>query len=237
MHTPQTVRSTRAALFCMWCTLRSLRLPTSSAFFRRTLCPARTLSEPILNGSRLLDTILLLAYSIPQVVGASIFPRCLPNSDFLRSGRCPRCTKSGSNVRWPCHHARSLENRSPTNVVGRSSQIVFRSTSLTCTKTGANPSPKNSPGHDTSGGFGVSRPRRRFTQSTTSAHMHIEERKWEETQMEITVWCKSTVCKSFSIDPIPLCMRIASKITDIAHAGVEDADTFQHHFKSLLSPF
>ena len=141
MHTPQSVRSTRAALFCMWCTLRSLRLPTSSAFFRRTLCPARTLSEPILNGSRLLDTILLLAYSIPQVVGASIFPRCLPNSDFLRSGRCPHCTKSGSNVRWPCHHARSLENRSPTNVVGRSSQIVFRSTSLTCTKTGANPSP------------------------------------------------------------------------------------------------
>ena len=89
----------------------------------------------------------------------------------------------------------------------------------------------------TSRSFDVFHPRRRFTQSTTSAHMHIEERKWEETQMGITVWCKSTVCKSFSIDPMPLCMRIESKITDIAHAGVEDADTFQHHFKSLLSPF
>ena len=183
---------------------------------------------------------MLLTYSIPQVVGASMFPRCLPHSDFLRSGRCPRCTKSGSNVRWPCHHARSLENRSPTYVVLEKLANRVPAPHVSRARRRA-PIPRQKfllGIHDnTSGGFGVSRPRRRFTQSTTSAHMHIEERKLEETQMEITMRCKPIVCKSFSVDPPPLCMRIASKITDIAHTGIEDADTFQHHFKSLMSPF
>ena len=57
---------------------------------QNTLCSAGTLSEPIYIESKLLDTMLLLSYSIPQVVGASIFPTCVLHSDFLRSGRCPR---------------------------------------------------------------------------------------------------------------------------------------------------
>ena len=119
MNTPQTVRSHRAALFGIWCTLRSLRLPTSSPFFAE-----HTLFWVYLVGTHL-KWIQTPGHDVAPVIlhstssWASNFPTCVLNSDFVRSGR------KLFTCSLPFHQARSLKHRSPTYAVCTTSRIVL----------------------------------------------------------------------------------------------------------------
>ena len=174
MNTPQTVRSHRAALFGIWCTLRSLRLPTSSPFFAE-----HTVFCGYLVGTHL-KWIQTPGHDVAPVIlhstssWASNFPTCVLNSDFVRSGRkfvhLFVAFSSSSVSETPIANVRRLynfANRAPAPHVSRARRWVPIPHQKRVLEIHGN----------TSGNFGVCCPRRRFTQSTTSAHMHIAEQK------------------------------------------------------------